>query len=157
MWQNTDDRLHSTLHPGKGISKRKRSTSGAYAEISLIAGPHAARRIGRGAVEDLRAWLDYMRSRGLVSEVLGADPHLEVGAVPDLNAKQGKRVLLFDEMKGYARGFRILTGSLLDAGRVSYTLGCGWQGDSQRLVRALRARLGDPAETGAGGRAGGGG
>ena len=99
-------------------------------------------------MEDLRAWLDYMRSRGLVCEVLGADPHLEVGAVTDLNAKQGKRVLLFDEMKGYARGFRILTGSLLDAERVSYTLGCGWQGDSQALVRALRSRLRNPSETG---------
>lgn len=97
---------------------------------------------------DLRTWLEHMRSRELVRDVRHADPHLEVGAITDLNAKRGKWVLLFDEINGYNKGFQILTGSLLDAERVSYTLGCDTGGDSQALVRQLRSRLRNPAATG---------
>jgi UbiD family decarboxylase len=104
-------------------------------------------------VEDLRGWLAHMRSQGLVREVRKADPHLEVGAVTDLNAKRGKWVLLFDEILGYREGFRILTGALLDAGRVGYALGCECGPDAQLLVRELRARLASPAPGGAAGRA----
>lgn len=100
-------------------------------------------------MEDLRGWLEHMRSRGLVREVRGADAHLEVGAITDLNAKRGKWVLLFDEIGGYDQGFRILTGSLLDAERVGYTLGCPCGADSQLLVRKLRSRLRNPAAAGA--------
>jgi UbiD family decarboxylase len=105
-------------------------------------------------MEDLRGWLEQLRSRGLLREVRGADAYLEIGAITDLNAKRDKWVLLFDEIKGYGQGFRILTGALLDAARVSYTLGCGWQDDGQALVRALRSRLRHPAATGAARRAG---
>jgi UbiD family decarboxylase len=90
-----------------------------------------------------------MQSRGLVREVRHADPHLEVGAVTDLNVKRDKWVLLFDEILGYREGFRILTGALLDAGRVGYTLGCDSGSDAQLLVRELRARLRNPASSGA--------
>jgi UbiD family decarboxylase len=96
-------------------------------------------------VEDLRGWLEHMRSRGLVREVLGADAYLEVGAITDLNAKRRKWVLLFDQIGGYGAGFRILTGSLLDAERVGYALGCDCGADSQALVRKLRSRLRRPA------------
>ncbi|HLH59289.1 MAG TPA: UbiD family decarboxylase [Streptosporangiaceae bacterium] len=90
-----------------------------------------------------------MRSRGLVCEVRQADPRLEVGAITDLNAKREKHVLLFDEIRGYRPGFRILTGALLDAERVGYTLGCDPSAGSQRLVRELRPALRDPQPTGA--------
>jgi len=104
-------------------------------------------------VEDLRQWLGHMRARGLVREVRGADAHLEVGAITDLNAKRGKWVLLFDEIGGYDPGFRILTGALLDAERVGYTLGCASGTDSQLLVRQLRSRLRRPVATDAVSRA----
>jgi UbiD family decarboxylase len=98
-------------------------------------------------VEDLRGWLQHMRSRGLVQEVRGADPCLEIGAITDLNSKHSKWVLLFDEIAGHDPGFRILTGALLDAERVGYTLGCDCGPDSQMLVRELRSRLRHPAVT----------
>jgi UbiD family decarboxylase len=116
-------------------------------------GPGETTKEMSGYVEDLRGWLEHMRSRDMVSEVRGADAYLEVGAITDLNAKRGKRVLLFDEITGYDPGFRILTGSLLDAERVSYALGAGTGPDSQSLVRRLRSRLRHPAVTGVTGRA----
>jgi len=90
-----------------------------------------------------------MRSLDLVREVRQADPFLEIGAVTDLNAKRGKWVLLFDDISGYPAGHRILTGSLLDAQRVAYTLNCGTGTDSQALVRQLRSRLRQPPAAGA--------
>ena len=99
-------------------------------------------------MEDLRGWLAQMQSRGIVRDVRHADPHLELGAVTDLNAKRGKWVLLFDEISGYRQGLRILTGALLDAERVGYALGCDCGPDAQRLVRELRPRLRNPAVTG---------
>ncbi|MQA04985.1 MAG: UbiD family decarboxylase [Streptosporangiales bacterium] len=99
-------------------------------------------------MEDLRAWLEHMRSRDLVRDVRGADPHLEVGAITDLNVKRNKHVLLFDEIAGYDKGFRILTGSMLDAQRVSHSLGCATGSDAQALVRELRSRLRHPRATG---------
>ena len=79
--------------------------------------------VKRSAVEDLREWLGHMRARGLVREVRGAEAHLEVGAITDLNAKHGKWVLLFDEIGGYDPGFRILTGALLDAAAYTKLIG----------------------------------
>lgn len=100
-------------------------------------------------MEDLREWLENMRGRGCVRDVRGADWDLEVGGITDLNVKRNKWVLLFDEIEGYRQGFRILTGSLLDAERVAYTLGTGSGADAQALVRALRSRLRERPEPGA--------
>jgi UbiD family decarboxylase len=100
-------------------------------------------------VKDLRQWLDQMRAQDLVRDVRGADPTLEVGAVTDLNAKRDKWVLLFDEIAGYQKGFRIVTGTALDAARVSLALGCSSGDDAQALVRELRGRLRRPEATGA--------
>lgn len=66
---------------------------------------------------------------------------LEVGTLTDLNAKHRKWTLLFDEIEGYPSGHRLLTGSLLDAGRVALTLGLDPRLDDRGLVLALRSRL----------------
>ena len=59
---------------------------------------------------DLRKWLDTARSLGELKDVPGADARLELGAISELNVKiDGAPALLFDEIKGYPKGFRILT------------------------------------------------
>lgn len=82
-----------------------------------------------------------MRSVGLVRELADASWELEIGAITDLNAKHNKWVLLFDDLAGYPSGYRLLTGTLLDAMRVGYTLGCDCGADQQALVRTLRSKL----------------
>lgn len=96
-------------------------------------------------MEDLRGWIEHMRGRGLVKDVAGASWDLEVGAITDLNAKRGKWVLLFDQIQDHDPGYRVVTGTLLDAYRVAYTLNCDTGTDQMALVRELRARLYDPA------------
>ena len=69
---------------------------------------------------DLRAWLDTARSLGELRDVKGADAQLELGAISELNVKiDGAPALLFDEIKGYAKGFRILTCSTASPARLS--------------------------------------
>ena len=72
---------------------------------------------------DFRLWIDEVEALGLLRKVNGADWDQEIGAITDTNVKNNKYSLLFDKIKGYPDGFRILTGALLDSQRVALTLG----------------------------------
>ena len=90
---------------------------------------------------DLRAFIERLDKRGLVRTVENADWDLEIGAITDINAKSGKYTLLFDNIKGYPKGFRVLTGSLLDANRVSEALEFKGEFDNMKLTSEIRRRL----------------
>jgi UbiD family decarboxylase len=50
---------------------------------------------------DLRAWLDDVEPKGLVKHISGADPHLEIGIITEINnAEPEPSALLFDEIPG---------------------------------------------------------
>lgn len=90
---------------------------------------------------DFRSWLDEVESLGLLKTVEGADWDEEIGAITDTNVKKNKYTLLFDKIKGYPKGFRVLTGSLLDSKRVALTLGLPPTLSDLELVKVLRDRL----------------
>ena len=90
---------------------------------------------------DLRTWIDAVRGLGKLREVRGATWKLEIGTLTDLNAKGPKWTLLFDEIEGYRPGYRLLTGSLLDARRVALTFGLDPRLGDRELVELLRVRL----------------
>ena len=59
---------------------------------------------------DLRPWLDEVDQLGELKHVRGADWNLELGAISELNVKKDlPPALLFDEIKGYPKGFRVLS------------------------------------------------
>jgi UbiD family decarboxylase len=89
----------------------------------------------------LRQWIAGIREFGLLKEVRGADWNLEIGVLTELNAKRNKYTLLFDEIKGYQKGFRLITGALLDAKRLAYTLGLSPNVSNMELVRLLKERV----------------
>ncbi|OGA78401.1 MAG: ubiquinone biosynthesis protein UbiD [Betaproteobacteria bacterium RIFCSPLOWO2_12_FULL_65_14] len=90
---------------------------------------------------DLRVWLSAVRKLGELREVVGADWNLELGAISELNVKNDSPpALLFDEIKGYARGFRVLTCSTSSPARLSSILRLPVQKTHQGLVEALRAK-----------------
>ena len=91
----------------------------------------------------MRQWLELAESYDLVSRVNDVDWNLEIGAITDLNAKQKKRVLLFDNVKGYQRGFRLITGALLDAPRVAAALGLAPEVNDMDLVQILKQKMSD--------------
>ncbi|MCS7142934.1 MAG: UbiD family decarboxylase [Aigarchaeota archaeon] len=92
-------------------------------------------------VRDLRSWLDTVNELGLLREIRGADWDLEIGCITDMNAKHKKYTLLFDEIRGYPRGFRVLTGALLDSARVALSLGLPPTLKDMELVKAIKERL----------------
>ena len=65
---------------------------------------------GKANPLDLRIWLEEMRSTGELKDVIGADWNLELGAISELNVRRDSNpALLFDEVVGYPKGFRVLT------------------------------------------------
>ena len=90
---------------------------------------------------DLRAWIARIDSLGELQHVSGADWNLEIGAISELNyRRKPSAALLFDDIVGYPKGYRVLTGSLSNARRMAVTLGLDPSLDTVGLVQALRGR-----------------
>ncbi|WP_429341333.1 UbiD family decarboxylase [Paraburkholderia sp. GAS42] len=90
---------------------------------------------------DLRAWLEEARSLGELTEVSGADWNLELGAISELNVKKERpSALLFDDIPGYPKGFRVLTCSTASPARLSSILRIGHESTHRGLVETLRGR-----------------
>jgi len=90
---------------------------------------------------DLRPWLAQVEKLGELREVRGADWNLELGAISELNVKKdAPPALLFDEINGYPRGFRVLTCSTSSPARLSSILRLPVQATHQGLVEALRGK-----------------
>ncbi|MEM0373736.1 MAG: UbiD family decarboxylase, partial [Sulfolobales archaeon] len=90
---------------------------------------------------EIRKFIEEVRKLGLLREIRGADWNLEIGAITDLNAKKKKYTLLFDEIKDYPKGYRLLTGALLDAIRVGLALEIPDKVNDIQLVKILKQRL----------------
>jgi 4-hydroxy-3-polyprenylbenzoate decarboxylase len=58
---------------------------------------------------DAREWIDQAKDIGELKVIEGADTNLEVGTMAQIDAKNEGPALLFDKLKGYGDGFRILT------------------------------------------------
>jgi len=90
---------------------------------------------------DLRLWLSKVKEFGELREVLGADWNLELGAISELNVKRDvPPALLFDEIAGYPKGFRVLTCSTSSPARLSSILRLPIQKTHKGLVEVLRGK-----------------
>ena len=90
---------------------------------------------------DLRAWLDEVEKLGELKHVRGADWNLELGAISEMNVKKDlPPALLFDEIKGYPKGYRVLTCSTSSPLRLSSILRLPLQKTHRGLVEALRGK-----------------
>lgn len=88
---------------------------------------------------DLRAWIEEARKLGELRDVRGADWNLELGAISELNVKKdAPPALLFDEITGYPKGYRVLTCSTSSPGKLSSLLRLGIEKSHNGLVQKLR-------------------
>lgn len=70
-------------------------------------GIYADERIA--ALGDLRTFIELAERRGELEHVRGADPYLEIGALHELSLRDRyPRTLLFDDIKGYPSGYRVV-------------------------------------------------
>ncbi|MBI4334710.1 MAG: UbiD family decarboxylase [Chloroflexi bacterium] len=93
-------------------------------------------------MDDLRTWLAKVAQLDELREIKSADWDLEMGCLTDVcNKRTTNYALLFDEIKGYVRGYRVLTGSNSDAPRVATTLNLNPDMDSKALLASLRREI----------------
>jgi len=96
---------------------------------------------GTGNPLDLRRWLRDIERLGELKEVRGADWNLELATISELNVKKEKPpALLFDEISGYPKGFRVLTCSTSSPARLSSILRLPIKTEHRQLVDELRGK-----------------
>ncbi|MEU4671796.1 UbiD family decarboxylase [Amycolatopsis sp. NPDC023774] len=89
----------------------------------------------------LRTHLDAIAGYGELRDVKGADWDLELGGIAELSYRMDPPpALLFDDIKGYGSGLRVLTGSTGSPRRLGRTLRLGEDLDSVGVVDALRGK-----------------
>jgi len=73
---------------------------------------------------DLRSWIAAVDKLGELKRIEGADWDVEIGAITELGHHRGEQshALLFDEIKGYPKGYRVLTNTLNTVKRIATTL-----------------------------------
>ena len=88
---------------------------------------------------DLRQYIDQLREIGELLQVDGADWDLEIGSITELAAEKDGPALLFDRVKGYPAGRRILTNFLNHPGQIGAIFGSA--PDLLSLVRSVKERF----------------
>ena len=90
---------------------------------------------------DLREWIARIEQLGELQHVSGAHWDLEIGTISEINSRRKPpAALLFDDIDGYPKGYRVLTGAVSNARRMAVTLGLGSDVDNAQLVQALRGK-----------------
>src|SRR5215468_8637057 len=84
-----------------------------------------------------------LEETGELRTVNCADWNLEIGALAEIGAEQNGPALLFDEVKGYPKGFRILCNIFAGQKRTGMTLGLPRDLSGVALLNAWRSRLRD--------------
>jgi len=100
-------------------------------------------------MEDLRTWLQEVETLGQLKQVDGASTDLEIGVITEINGQRRGPALLFDNIPGFQKGFRILTGSTLNAKRLALTLGYRDIDNDQQLISRLEGKIGEFERTAA--------
>jgi UbiD family decarboxylase len=90
---------------------------------------------------DLRDWIAAVETSGEITTLSGADWNKEIGTVVELNAKARGPALLFDQIKGYPAGFRLLAGAMSSARRLALTLGFPLDLEGLELIRFMKEKM----------------
>lgn len=91
---------------------------------------------------DLRGYIDLVRQAGELRIVSGADWDLEIGAVTEVVARSAApKMLLFDHIRGYPAGYRVITNAVCSAVTTALAFGLDPKLDGLEMVRAWKERL----------------
>jgi len=73
---------------------------------------------------DLRGWIDQVEKLGELKRIDGADWDVEIGAITEMGHHRGEqsKALLFDNIKDYPKGYRVLSNTLNTVKRIATTL-----------------------------------
>ena len=92
--------------------------------------------------DDLRAWLSKVEAKGELKRVDGADWNIEIGTISVLHSKSEPcSALLFDNIKGYPAGHRVLTCSVTNLRRLQLMLNFPETESGMEVVKTMREKL----------------
>jgi UbiD family decarboxylase len=92
-------------------------------------------------IKDLRDWLAAAEALGELQIVTGADWNLEIGGISEMNYRhRPNNAQLFDEIKDYPKGYRVLTASMGSTRRMAMTFRLSTDLDDQGLVQELQGK-----------------
>src|SRR5713226_9817249 len=95
--------------------------------------------------DGLRSWLKQAEALGELRTIEGADWDLEIGGVADLVTERGSSpAVLFDSVKGYPKGHRVLVNSLGSTKRLGLSLGMPQNLNALGFVAEWRKRVKAP-------------
>ena len=92
---------------------------------------------------DLRTFIDGTARIGELKQIDGADWNLEIGCLTELMAEQEGPLLLFDNVPGYPKGFRIAANVLATARRFALALGLPTDAPKLEILRTWRNKIRD--------------
>ena len=93
---------------------------------------------------DLRELLDRVERAGELARIPHADWNLEIGTLAEIvynKLQNNPPAILFDEIPGYAPGYRLVSGMTNSAKRLALTLGFPVPTNSMDVVRSYRDRM----------------
>src|SRR3990167_6196467 len=92
--------------------------------------------------DDLRCWLEKITKERQLIEIKGADWDCEIGALSFLNAsKKGSPALLFDDIREYPPGYRVISCTMCNAKTLAITFGLAPTYSNMDLVDVFRERF----------------
>ena len=92
--------------------------------------------------DDLRAWLAKAEAKGELKHVHGADWNEEIGTISSMHSRAQKCcALLFDDIKDYKKGFRVLTCAVTELSRMQLMLNFPQGGSRMDVVKQMRGKL----------------
>src|SRR5438552_12582762 len=91
----------------------------------------------------LRQVLDAFRQKGEILTIPNVDCELELGAITELQALRHGPALLFDPLKGFPAGYRLLANLMNEPRRVAMLMGLDAGTSGVDIVRAIRDRFND--------------
>jgi UbiD family decarboxylase len=90
---------------------------------------------------DLRSWLERAEAMGALKRLDGADWDKEIGTLVELNAKAHGPALLFDRIKGYPPGFRVLAAAMAFGKTLALTLDLPIDLEGLEFVRYMKNQM----------------
>jgi 4-hydroxy-3-polyprenylbenzoate decarboxylase len=90
---------------------------------------------------DMRQWLEQVELLGELQPVAGAHWDKEIGAISQINyRRRPNQALLFDRIKDYPAGFRVVTSSMGSTRRLALAFRFPTELDNRALIEAFRGK-----------------
>src|SRR5438309_5162420 len=100
-------------------------------------------RAPAGQARDLRGWIDTIEKLGELKRLNGADWDVEIGTITEMGHHRGERshALLFDNIKGYPKVYRVVSNTMNTTKRLALTLHQGTNYTRIGFVKEIKNRI----------------